>query len=331
VTKESLPVRIAELQRSLSVPDGSSFERGRWFLQAERHEEAITELRRFLSRNPKSSVAPEARELMHRAQLERALTLLDVENRAADEALAAKELEDLAAEPLDFAVTAARIARASLLWKKGEAQPAEAAMTGALNARHASQRIARPLTGLEQDVAQIRAAVFLPHGGGVYATQRWNAFSWANATLPFLVVNADVRVKDASGGVTRITLPQTLPVSEKVLYFDTEQLSVLEDIIVKLGGTKRREPRQIMETPNQPVGDSIQLIRFWSKFFHARPGHWGGWELETYPVITEIEFSNPERTKAAARVTIGYSGATVELDKENGNWIARRLTDWWIA
>jgi hypothetical protein len=30
-------------------------------------------------------------------------------------------------------------------------------------------------------------------------------------------------------------------------------------------------------------------------------------------------------------VTIGYSGATVELDKENGNWIARRLTNWWIT
>jgi hypothetical protein len=92
-----------------------------------------------------------------------------------------------------------------------------------------------------------------------------------------------------------------------------------------------REPRQIVETPNQPIGDSMQLIRVWSKFFHARPGHWGGWELETYPVITEIQFTNPERTKAAARVTIGYSGATVELDKEDGKWIAKRLTNWWIT
>lgn len=331
VTKESLPMRIAQLQRSLSVPGGPSFERGKWLAESERYEEARTELQRFLSRNPKSSLAADARQLMHRTQLQEALTLADVENPAADEAAAMKGLEDLAAEPVDFAVTAARIAVASLLWKKGEAQAAQAAMTDALKTRHASQRFTNPSPGVEQDVAQIRTAVFLPHGGGVYATQRWNAFSWGEATLPFLVVNADVAVKDASGDVTRITLPHTLPVSEKVLYFDTEQLAVLKDVIVKLGGTKRREPRQIMETPNQPIGDSMQLIRFWNRFFHARPGHWGGWELETYPVVTEIQFTNHERTRAAARVTIGYSGATVELDKEDGKWIAKRLANWWIT
>jgi hypothetical protein len=86
-----------------------------------------------------------------------------------------------------------------------------------------------------------------------------------------------------------------------------------------------------METPNQPVGDSMQLLRLWTKFFDARPGHWGGWEIETYPVITEIEFTNAERTKASARVTVGYSGATVELEKEGGTWIAKRLANQWVT
>jgi hypothetical protein len=62
-----------------------------------------------------------------------------------------------------------------------------------------------------------------------------------------------------------------------------------------------------------------------------QPGHWGGWELETYPVITEIQFTNAERTRASARVTIGYSGGTVELEKEAGKWIAKRLTSQWIT
>jgi len=102
-------------------------------------------------------------------------------------------------------------------------------------------------------------------------------------------------------------------------------------MIVRLGGTKRREPTQIMETPNQPVGDSVRIVALWARFFPARPGHWGGWELETYPVIDEIHFTNAERTRASAKVTIGYSGATVELEKEGGAWLARRLTNRWIT
>jgi hypothetical protein len=106
---------------------------------------------------------------------------------------------------------------------------------------------------------------------------------------------------------------------------------VLKEILVQLGGTRRREPGHVMETPNQPVGDSMQILKLWTKFFVARPGHWGGWDLETAPVITEIQFTNAERTKASARVTIGYTGGTVELEKEDGRWIAKRLTNQWIT
>lgn len=55
------------------------------------------------------------------------------------------------------------------------------------------------------------------------------------------------------------------------------------------------------------------------------------WNLEAYPVVTSIRFTNPERTRAAAAVTIGYSGATVELERENGIWVAKRLTNMWIT
>ena len=79
-------------------------------------------------------------------------------------------------------------------------------------------------------------------------------------------------------------------------------------------------PGHVMETPNQPIGDSMQILTLWTKFFAARPGHWGGWEPEPNPVISEIRFADRERTKASARVTIGYSGGTVELEKENGRW-----------
>jgi len=37
------------------------------------------------------------------------------------------------------------------------------------------------------------------------------------------------------------------------------------------------------------------------------------------------------RTRAAVKVTVGYSGGTVQLVKENGIWIAREITNVWIT
>ena len=331
VTKISLAPRIAELKRSLSLPGGARLERGRVLLLRKRHSEALTELRRLSEQYPKSGLVPQARELAHRARLERALQRADVERPDADERAAIEELDALVTESNDFAVTAAKIARASLLWKQGNAPAAEVAMSRALTEWHARQRTSTPATDLEKDVAEIRRAIFLPRGGALYGADRWNAFTFPAAPAPFLLVNADVTVKRPDDDPVRVSLVQAFGGDDKALFFDSGEIDFLEQMIYRLGGTRRREPKQIMATPNQPVGDSMQILRLWNKFFHARPGHWGGWEIETYPVITEIEFTNPERTKAAAKVTIGYSGATVELEKEAGKWVAKRLTNQWVT
>ena len=47
--------------------------------------------------------------------------------------------------------------------------------------------------------------------------------------------------------------------------------------------------------------------------------------------ILRLSFVNAERTKANANVTIGYSGATVVLEKIDGKWRAVRLTNQWIT
>lgn len=94
--------------------------------------------------------------------------------------MALEALEALAHEPLDFAVTAARIASASLLWTRGERAEAEATLQGALTAWHTQQRVSTPAPGLQEDVAAIRSAVFLPRGGGIYEGSGWNAFDWSD-------------------------------------------------------------------------------------------------------------------------------------------------------
>jgi hypothetical protein len=101
--------------------------------------------------------------------------------------------------------------------------------------------------------------------------------------------------------------------------------------MLKIGGTKRRPWTQVMQTPNQPAGASLDVAAFWKKYFWTQPGHWGGWVFESYPIIDEIEFVNAERTRAAVKVTVGYSGATVQMEKKEGSWVATGLTNLWIT
>jgi hypothetical protein len=101
--------------------------------------------------------------------------------------------------------------------------------------------------------------------------------------------------------------------------------------VSRLGGTRRREPTAIMEVPNQPIGDAQAIIRWWNRFFPARPGHWVGFEIMTYPAFTSIEFTNAERSRALVPVNIGYAGADVVLDKVDGVWTITELVNPWVT
>jgi hypothetical protein len=53
--------------------------------------------------------------------------------------------------------------------------------------------------------------------------------------------------------------------------------------------------------------------------------------LESYPMITDIEFLGEEHTRAAARIAVGSQGCTVALEKDQGIWKTVRLANMWIA
>ena len=195
----------------------------------------------------------------------------------------------------------------------------------------AAHPAAAPRGALERDVVAIRNAVFLPMGGGVYLGSRWNAFSWSAEAAPFVIVNPELPVKLADGKVIRLTAYDRFPSLDNVLFLSSEQRSMLETVMVRLGGTRTRQPGAIMETPNQPVGPSLSVMAFWRKSFAMRPGHWGGWVFETFPQISQIEFIDAQRTRAAVKVVVGYSGATVQMENRDGVWIATRLTDFWVT
>lgn len=332
ISKAWLLQRSAMLTKALTTPGGDLLEQARALLTRGDFEAAGTIADRFLMDHPKSDLTADARYVAHLARLERALALADAERPGHDLARAEEMLDALVREPHDFAVSAARIARATLRWLRGiDVMEQEREVKAALADLHARQQLQEPAEGIGADIAKIRRAVFLPRGGGVYGAERWNAFEWGNATPPFLILNADLSVKGHDGEIQRFTLAQPLPAAPEALFLETDRIDLLERMIVSLGGTKRAEPTHIMQTPNQPIGGAREIVMFWNRFFPARQGHWMGWELEAYPRITEIHFTNAERTKASVRVTIGYSGGTVELEKEGGRWIAKRLVGRWIT
>ena len=73
------------------------------------------------------------------------------------------------------------------------------------------------------------------------------------------------------------------------------------------------------------------MAALWKKSFWTQAGHWSGWVFESYPIVDEIEFIDAARTRAAVKVTVGYSGATVQLEKKNGAWVATALSNFWIT
>jgi hypothetical protein len=332
VTLPALEARLAELTRSMASPGGAVLEQGRWLVSKERWNDAAALLADFPGRFPRSANIREAQYLAHKARLYNALGMLDVEG-AANEAEGVAALDALAQEPNDFPVSAAKIAKACLLWKRGSQADAERLLQEALKERILRQDWREPGSALERDVVAIRRAVFQPTGAGVFRSgaEGWNAFSWPSALPRFVAVPAEVRVKEAAGRTDILSLPHRMPGLDSVLMLDADQLRFFSDLMDKIGGTKRRTPTAIMETPNQPVGASLTVMALLNKFFPVRPGHWGGWEFLTYPVITEIEFTDAARTKARAKVTIGYSGCDVLLEKAGGAWKAVGLANQWIT
>jgi hypothetical protein len=68
---------------------------------------------------------------------------------------------------------------------------------------------------------------------------------------------------------------------------------------------------------------------FWDRFFPTT--EWRQTPGQTAPTITDIEFLDPERTKAAARIQAANHGATVMLQKSDGIWRVIELVDSWIS
>ena len=133
-------------------------------------------------------------------------------------------------------------------------------------------------------------------------------------------------------GVTRdLDVSRQPPRLSNVVFISRDDIEYLTRTVSQLGGTRRREPTSVMQVPNQPIGGAQEIIQWWNRFFPARPGHWAGFEILTYPAFSSIAFTNAERTRALVPIAVGYSGATVVLEKTGRVWVMKELVNFWIT
>lgn len=335
-TKADIVKRLAWLDAVLALPAGTDLARARWLLEQERYEEARALADRCLNATTKSSrTAGEARALSRRARLELALLQADVGREGSDHAKALRSLEILSRNTMDAPGLTARIAHACLLRKQGRGADAAQALTLALADWQRTQRqspeIRRTLSALEQDVADIRALVFRPAGDREFKDTRWNGFAWPLSLPAFVVVAPEVEVVHADRTVETLSVHQLFVDLPNALFFDQEQITLLNTLMKRLGGSARMTPRNPMAVPNQPVGPSVDIRAFLSEAFPVIPGHWGGWHFDTFPTITRIEFHDAERSRAVARLVVGYGGADALLEKQDGKWRLVEVRRTWIT
>lgn len=320
VSTDLLDTRVTQLSRALARPGGERRARAAWLLESGSLEDA-------------RATAAGDRELEHEIDFERALRLADAANPTRDDEAALRILSAVSGTPEDSAMFAGQVLQSAIEFRRGNQQGARDTLTSALTGWLRMQRARMPSRqeGVDADVAAIRQVLFRPLGDLPVYNEGWNAFTFPRMLPPFQIVRADVAVAVVGQPPVTRTVWHGFPELPNVLMLESADLARLSRVLNSVGGTARRVPQQIMETPNQPIGTARDLATFWDTLFASRPGHWGGWVLDTFPHVTRITFQDAGRTKALAAVTIGYSGGTVVLEKDGGRWIARRLIDRWIT
>ena len=328
VARVDLPGRIEQLRRAISVPGGTLLEKGRWLVEQRRHADALVPLDEFLARYRRSPSVSEARYLAHQARLGSALELADLGNPKRNDAAAIAQLDLIARDSYDFGVCAAKIAKATLLSKRGVVAEADALMLSALAEWYEHQRPQRdaPRDGIQTDVADIRRVIMRPSADGVLGDMSRSAFT-GPPPVPFVIVNPDIPVKLVQTERVRLSVHQALPGTQRVVFVTADGQALLSDIVARLGSKP---------TGSRNAGEDV--LELWNKFFKTdygfgnveRPGY-PRVLVETYPVIAELEFLDAARTRAAARIVGRSEGGTIILEKDRGEWVAREVVNKWIS
>jgi tetratricopeptide (TPR) repeat protein len=332
IARDTLTDETERLEQSLQQRGGSLVERGRWLILHGAFREALDPLRRALAGGSARSLSSDAHYWEHRALVGLALQLAAADNPTPNADGALKQLESAATGSYDFGVFMAETAKASILWQKGSSTEAASAMGAAIERWDVTQRDARerPRTDLTEDVAAIRELILHPRGGTVLSGFVANTVRDQQSSRSVMVVDPEVHLRLPQGETRPLTVYQPFSGTEHVLFLTTDQRNSLAGIIATLDGR-----------PNQPGSNTsgravasgnrrAPLVRpLWDHFFPTP--EWNQTFGQTAPTITDIEFLNAERTKAAVRIQARNQGGTVMFEKVDGIWRVVDLVDSWIS
>lgn len=332
VQKPALEARLAELRTSLTLTGGPVFERGRWLLNEGRADEAVAVFEAVLKQYGAAGAGPLARRQVGRARIDAAVAGAGMSNDA-DVARTLATLDAVAGEYTDATGGIGGVIAATMRFQQGKRDEADRGMSAALTrwVRDGVTRAPTPAAGsLEAEVLAVRDAVFRPLGHPVLGS-RWNAAEWPKTLPRFVVALSSLRVKGPGIEARDVDVARPPAGLASTLFLSADDMAYLTRAIARLGGTLRRDPASVMEVPNQPLGAAAEIVRWWNSYFPSRPGHWAGFEIQTYPAFGEVEFTNAERTRALVPLAVGYSGATAVVEKVNGVWTMKELVNFWIT
>jgi hypothetical protein len=226
-------------------------------------------------------------------------------------------LTALANEPIDGPVAVSRLAQAMLIERQGDDEAASQLMTSTLDAwREVSVLPQSTDAPLDRDIAAILEV------STDYVTSR--------------------AIRDSYGKP-----PQDRPAGSRRIVFDSVQLrlpgtpassprrlALLPPAWTNVVITSRREFPLLARAVDAIAGrmPAANMTAFWVRHFPTPSNNWRGWNIETYPLVREIEFLDAPHTSAAARVNVDAgSGFTAILEKRGESWVVIRITNQWIS
>lgn len=324
--KADLQRRATQLRASAQHPAGTVLERGRYLWSLGKWKEAEEVLDRAVRALPRSASQDDARYLLHRIRIARAFDGA-FSPKQADRLEALELLNAIANEPYDFAVSVAKLARASLLfiWRLSPNGPSLLADAfRELHARRSGARAsgAAPSDGDSAvDATAIRNLLYRPAGGGIYSQAQ--SFQ-SRRRRPYVVVHSEIEVS-LGLRTESVRVSPSVPGVRGVLALSTGELSLLGEVLFRLSTIE--SGRAGTDGHKRWRFRSPTLMDAWNAFIEVDSMN-GGWPVSR-PAISRMRFLDASRSEAEVDVGLDGGGLKVGVRKVDGRWQAVKVHGLW--
>jgi tetratricopeptide (TPR) repeat protein len=307
-----LKTRLDQIRAALATTEGVQLERARWLAASNDRVGALAALDAFGRAYPKSTLAPDARKLLRRTHLDLALEQAGPANAPRDEAGAVAALTAVDDQPWDEVAGVTQIVAATLTFRRGLRDQADAMIVAAIRDWQNNQTISPPTLPIPiaDDVAAIRGRIFALEGQNAWWSSSVAARRSPDAVIVF---NPHITVQLFEAVPTRETVyPASAPKS--ALFMSSDAMELLVGALNRLGESlperpsSPRVPREMGDfvSDHLPAEMGMLCCQFTS--------------FASVPNVQGVTFTNAERTRATAAIRTYSSGGVLLFEKTGNNW-----------